>query len=209
MTRTAAITDGVSTAARWHLVARLFERPHADWHAAIGVLAREMDDGALQALVEVAASVGEGAYLAILGPGGVVSAREVGHVGAFRDPGWVLSDLRRFYEAFGYAPRGEDPIDHVAAELGFVAYLHLKETHALAAGDADAAQVTAEAREAFATAHLAPFMASLARRLDGAPGHFAAAASLAASWLPAVPLPAGDDVPDPLADGCAGCVGEG
>jgi hypothetical protein len=53
-----------------------------------------------------------------------------------------LSDLARYYEAFGYRPRGEDPLDHVAVEVGFVAYLHLKEALALANEDDEGASVT-------------------------------------------------------------------
>ena len=100
-------------AARWRLLGLLFERPRDGWRAEVRGLAAEVDDPRLQTATNEIADFGEGAYLAVLGPGGSVSPREVGYR-PMGDPGKILSGLRTVYEAFGYRPRAEDPPDHVA-----------------------------------------------------------------------------------------------
>jgi len=209
MTRTTIIPDAIGEAARWHLLALLFERPRPGWALEVQSIAREVPDLLLRSVADAAVEATEGEYLRVLGPGGQVAAREAGHAG-MRDPGWVLADLARYYDAFGYAPGSEDPLDHVAVEVGFVAYLHLKEALARACHDDEAAGITRDAREAFVREHLATFAASLARRLgpDDA-GHLAGAADLLAARMPAVPgALADEDEVDPLADGCGVCPTE-
>jgi hypothetical protein len=194
--------ERMAEAARWRLLGLLLERPRSGWYEEVAALAREVQDTALQSVADAARAEREGEYLRLLGPGAPVSPREVAYRG-LADPGWVLADLRRFYDAFAYRPRAEDPIDHVAVETGFVAYLLLKEEAARAAGDDAAAHTTASAREAFVATHLAAMARSLAHALApyGASGVATAAALLAAR------VPAGDaaafaaDV-DPC-DGCA------
>jgi hypothetical protein len=206
-TKTTMIPDAIAEAARWHLVARLFERPRAGWVDDVRALAREIADPVLRAIAAGVSEASEGAYLGIFGPGGRVSPREAGHAG-FRDPGWILADLARCYDAFGYAPRAEDPLDHLAVEAGFVAYLHLKEARARACADQEAGEVTRAAREAFAREHLAPLAAGLAVRLaDEEPTPFAATADWLVAHLPLVEIPtAGAGASDPLAQGCGACV---
>jgi hypothetical protein len=206
MTPVSVIPDAVAQAAGWHLLALLFERPRPGWEWEVAALARELPDVVLRAVAEGAATATEGEYLRVLGPGGRVSPREVGHHG-FSDPGWILSDLTRYYHAFGYMPRSEDPLDHVAVETGFVAYLHLKEALARSLSDEDAVAVTRAAREAFVRDHLAVLAGSLARRLgpDGA-GYLAGAADLLAARIPERDRRVLDeDEVDPLADGCGAC----
>ena len=72
-----------------------------------------------------------GAFLALLGPGGPVSAREIGHR-PVADPGHLLATLQACYQAFAYAPVTEEAPDHVSVEVGFMAYLRLKQAFALA-----------------------------------------------------------------------------
>jgi hypothetical protein len=205
MTSTSILSDEMTEAARWHLFARLFERPIPGWHGEVHALATEMTDPILRAVAEQATALDEGGYLASLGPGGRVSPREAGHCG-WRDPGWVLSDLARYYEAFGYRPRGEDPLDHVAVEVGFVAYLHLKEALALANEDDEGASVTREARDAFVREHLATLVVSLSRRLTVEDGHLAAAMDLLAARVPMGDVSvSSEERPDPLDAGCNGC----
>jgi hypothetical protein len=203
MKRVSAVADGFAEAARWRLLGLLLERPRPGWHEEVARLAFEIDDPALCAVARSAARASEGTYLRLLGPGGAAPAREVGYAG-LRDPGWVLANVRRYYDAFGFAPRAEDPVDHVAVEVGFVGYLHLKEALARAESDERAGAVTATARAEFLRAHLATIAAPLARRLTGDDSHLAAAAELLAARVPAAPEVA---VPgeDPLAGGCGAC----
>jgi hypothetical protein len=205
MTRVSVISDEITASVCWHLAARLLERPYGSWRADVAALAHEVPDPALRAAAVAAAATSEGAYLAALGPGAPVSPREAGHAG-LRDPGWILAELARCYEVFGYAPRIEDPLDHVAVEVGFVAYLHLKEALARGRGDDEAVAVTREAREAFARDHVAPLAAGLARRLGGAaPPHLAGVVDWLVARLPAVEV-ASTAAPDPLAGGCGACT---
>jgi hypothetical protein len=203
MTRTAAIPGAIAEAARWRLLGLLLERPRPSWRAEVAALVPEVDDAALAAASTRALAAHEGEYLALLGPGGVASPREAGHCG-FGDPGWVLSELTRHYEAFGYAPRTEDPLDHVAVEVGFVAYLHLKEALALSCEDEEAAAVTRAARDAFLAGHLASIATSLAAALDGAPSYLADVTRALAARVPPGAQRAAADA-DPLAGGCGAC----
>jgi nitrate reductase assembly molybdenum cofactor insertion protein NarJ len=205
MSGAACITDTIAEAARWHLLGVLFERPRPRWRTELSALAGEVADPALRAAAELVRAGTEGAYLAALGPGGACSPREVAYCG-LRDPGWVLADLARYYRAFGYGPRAEDPLDHVAVEVGFVAYLHLKEALARDGGDDDAAAVTAAARAGFVSEHLAVMAGPLARRLGASgAGHLAAAADLLAARVPASPVAEGAGA-GPTDDGCGGCA---
>jgi hypothetical protein len=177
MMRTTAITDAVEEAARWRLAALLLERPRAGWLEEVRALAGEVHDPGLQAAAAHAPDASEGDYLALLGPGGAVPAREVAYRRG-RDPGWLLSDLARFYEAFAYRPLAEDPVDHFSVEAGFVGYLWLKEAIALSAANSAAAGVAAEARTSFVSEHLAGVTQAFAQRLSAAgdASHLAGAA---------------------------------
>ena len=65
----------------------------------------------------------------ILGPGGPAPGREVSYRG-WVQPGYMLSELSSYYEAFSYKPMTKEVPDHVAVETGFIAYLRLKEAFA-------------------------------------------------------------------------------
>jgi hypothetical protein len=201
MSRVTRVPDAIAEAARWHLLGVLFERPRAR-RTDLRALAGEVPDPALRAAAELVGAGTEGTYLAALGPGGTCSPREVAYCG-LRDPGWVLADVARYYQAFGYLPRAEDPLDHVAVEVGFVAYLQLKAALARERGDEEAAAVTTAAREAFVREHLATMAAPLARRLGAAgASHLAAAADLLAARVGPGVEDAGADSED---DDCGGC----
>jgi nitrate reductase assembly molybdenum cofactor insertion protein NarJ len=165
---TSRVADGIARAARWRLLGLLLERPRAGWSAEIERLAAEIDDPTFRAAASAARDTSEGEYHALLGPGAPLSPREASVLG-LGDPGWNLSELARFFEAFGFVPRAEDPPDHVAVEVGFVGFLELKESLAWAYGDAEAAQTVAAARSAFVARHLAPLVARLERALEIAP----------------------------------------
>jgi TorA maturation chaperone TorD len=178
----------LTAAAEWRLLALLFERPRAAWREEVQVLMHEISDQALRSAAAAALrSASEGSYLALLGPGGAVSPREVSYR-PFEDPGWLLADLSRTYEAFAYRPRAEDPLDHVSVEIGFVGYLHLKEAFARAIGEGQAAASTAEAREKFLQQHLASFTQPFHERLAAAgDSYLIATARLLAAKTPTPP----------------------
>lgn len=150
-------------AAEWRLIGLLFERPRAEWWGLVARLAGEIEDPRLRAAGEAAHDASEGVYLDVLGPG-ALSARAVAYVPSVQ-PGLHLARLAAFYEAFAYRPAGEDPPDHLAVQAGFFAYLRFKQAYALANGDAEHAQVTAEAAESFRAEHLVPCAAGVAHAL--------------------------------------------
>ncbi|MEW6271129.1 MAG: molecular chaperone TorD family protein [Thermodesulfobacteriota bacterium] len=177
------VSDGIARAARLRLLGLLLERPRPGWRDELVRLAMEIDDPPLRAAVAAARTASEGQYLALLGPGAPFSPREASVVG-LGDPGWMLAEIARCYEAFGYTPRAEDPPDHVAVETGFVGFLELKESLAWASGDAEAACTVAAARAAFVERHLAPLVARLARCLEAAPAsHLALAVDVLAARI--------------------------
>lgn len=171
-------------AAEWRLRGILLERPAEGWRSEIATLAAETGDESLRRLAQRRlAEASEGEYLAALGPGGTASPREAAYAG-LRDPGWILADLARFYEAFGYRPRAEEPPDHVAVEVGFVAYLWLKEVFARERGEGEAAATTRAARERFLAEHLAELAVPLARKLEAADSLLAPVAAEIAAHVP-------------------------
>jgi hypothetical protein len=156
----------LQAAAQWRLIALLFEPPEGEWRGQIAGLAAEVDDPQLQQAA--GAALGEATctlYHSTLGPGGPAAAREVSYLRAIL-PGPMLSELAAFYEAFGYRPALAEPPDHVAVEVGFVAYLRLKEAYAVAQEQWEHAAMVSEAAGQFQQEHLAqlaePLAASLA-----------------------------------------------
>jgi nitrate reductase assembly molybdenum cofactor insertion protein NarJ len=157
--------EALSQAAAWRLAGLLLERPRPGWHRDVEALAAEVACPCLQAAAKQSREAGEGAYLGLLGPGGKVSPREA----AYRpkeDPGQVLADIAGFYRAFSFAPRAEDPIDHVSVEGNFAGYLCLKTAYALREGDTEAADTARRALHLFVEEHLGPFARELAGRLE-------------------------------------------
>jgi nitrate reductase assembly molybdenum cofactor insertion protein NarJ len=161
------VSDLLREAAEWRLIGLLFERPRGDWWAQVASLARICAEPDLRAASAQTQEATEGVFLAILGPGGTASPREVAYRKA-ADPGQVLSDLQAFYRAFAFEPATEEPPDHVSVEAGFVGYLRLKEAYAVARNDAESARITAEAASRFLDEHLSTYAGPLARALKGA-----------------------------------------
>jgi hypothetical protein len=158
----------VEEAAAWRLLGRLFECPSAEWRTDLEALSREVGDEALSRAVGLAATEAtEGQYHSVFGPGGPAPPREV----SYRDSielGSVMSSLFAYYDAFGYRPAlGESP-DHVAVEIGFLAFLRLKEAFAIADEDGERAAITADAAESFRSEHLSLVSGRLAEQLAGA-----------------------------------------
>jgi hypothetical protein len=183
-----ATAAALASAAEWRLMGLLLERPHADWRHLVGRLGEEVSDRDLRRAVETVGDASEGFYLALLGPGGDVPSRLVGYR-RFSDPGWVLSDLARFYDAFAFRAESEDPPDHVAVALQFVSYLFLKEAFARGCGDTDAMAVTVSARDRFIEEHLQPVVHPLANRLAPIAPEYLVMTTRALAARVAVPLP--------------------
>ena len=198
-------------AAEWRLLGLLLERPRGRWWDEVAQLATTCADAMLGEAAGHAARATESAYLEWLGPGGCVSPRESGHR-ASTDPGHLLAELGAFYDAFQYRAQTEEPPDHASVEAGFMAYLCLKEAHALAQGDTAAAEVTAEAAARFRQEHVAAMAESLAQALSPAPPYLSSSAAVLLRRVgPRPPSLEGGWAPHGLDAACLSCgdLGEG
>jgi nitrate reductase assembly molybdenum cofactor insertion protein NarJ len=170
MTETAAITDPevqrlLGEATAWRLLGLLFERPRGGWWQEVEMLSPAVADPEIRAAADAAREgANESLYLALLGPGGPISLREVTYRG-MEDPGHIIADIRAFYEAFMFHPETEEAPDHLAVEAGFLGYLCLKEAYARARGTEDEAEVAAQAVARFCEEHLSPLAWPAAERL--------------------------------------------
>ncbi len=177
------VTALLAQAAGWRLLSALLERPRDGWRKEILALARETADGELAACARrIAEDASEGAYLAVLGPGGAASPREV----AYRpdsDPAAILAQLHALYQAFAYRPAAEDPPDHIAVELGFAGFLVLKRAFAEQCDDAASATLVAEGLALFRAEHLDAFAAALAERLRASDSYLRPLSAPLAAWL--------------------------
>lgn len=171
MTETAAIADPrirelLGEATAWRLLGLLFERPRERWQQEAEALCREVADPEIKVATDSAREeASQGLYLALLGPGGAVSPREVSYL-PMADPGKILSDIKAFYEAFTFHPETEEAPDHIAVEAGFMGYLCLKEAYARARGRTDEAEIAAKALARFREEHLSSLAWPLADRLE-------------------------------------------
>ena len=204
MVRMKTDTTRIAAAAEWRLIGLLLERPRRGWHEEVAQLSREVRDVPLRAAADAARGAAEGDYLHLVGPGGLVSPREVTYQ-PFADPGQLLAELATVYDAFAFRPHVEEPIDHIAVEVAFVAYLLLKEAFATARGDHEAAATTAGARQGFMESHLAALAGTFAERVESAgPSYLLPISRLLAVRVPArhsaQRLPSAD-----AADICGGC----
>jgi nitrate reductase assembly molybdenum cofactor insertion protein NarJ len=169
----------LAAAAEWRLLGLLFECPTEDWRKQVAVLAREVKDAGLRDAAEAALSqASEAGYHSLFGPGGPVPAREAGYRSTIQ-LGYLLSELSAYYHAFGYQPRTKEACDHISVEIGFLAYLKLKEAYALKCGDHEGASVAADACRQFTSEHVAAVASPLARALEGIDIPYLAAAGRA------------------------------
>jgi len=199
----AEVRDLLAEAAAWRLLGLLFERPRESWGREVEDLARELRDPELAAAVDAAKEEAtEGLYLAILGPGGIVSAREVSFRG-MEDPGRILADLKAFYEAFAFSPQTEEAPDHLAVEAGFMGYLRVKEAFARIQGQDENAAIAADAASRFRTDHLATYVRSFAERVEKAGVRYLTLAARELARLAGPPGSAATDACLPLVEeGC-------
>jgi nitrate reductase assembly molybdenum cofactor insertion protein NarJ len=207
--RVSSAGDLIREAAEWHLLSLLLSRPTAERKREVRGLGDEI---ALPRLRQVARdweeNAEEGSYLQLLGPGGIVAARAVAYR-PFADPGWMLADISRHHQAFGFHPAAEEPADHIAALADFVAYLLLKEAYARACGEDQDAALTRGAMERFIEEYLVPVAARVADRLEvcGA-GEWSAVARLLAERIPAPPREVNRPYTDADLSPCGACAGD-
>jgi nitrate reductase assembly molybdenum cofactor insertion protein NarJ len=193
----------VAEATRYRLLGRLFERPRTGWREELIALAREVKDEELGRVVEMTADASEGVYLALLGSGGPVSPREASHRG-MEDPGHILSDIAGFYEAFTFRSDREDPVDHLAVELDFVAYLSLKSAFALGLDDTEPFDITEAAKRDFLNDHLGILATRFSARLgEAGPKYIREAARMLAERFPNHCPPSA--MPECSSGECEGC----
>ena len=138
---------------RWRLMGLMLERPRTGWLEEVKALASLTEDHLLRAGADLASDATEGTYLHLFGEGGFASPREVTYR-PMGDPGQILGSIAGYYESFAFRPQAEEPIDHIAIEVGFVGYLWLKEAAALGANQQEQADVTSSARRRFIEEHL-------------------------------------------------------
>jgi len=156
-------------AAWWRLLGRLFECPSPGWRADLQRLAPEVTDFDLHAAVAAAlAEASEGQYHSVFGPGGPAPPREVSYHDTL-ELGSVMSSVAAYYHAFGYEPAMLESPDHVAVEIGFLAFLRFKQAFAIADGEEERASIAAEAAEMFRLEHLAAMSERLGALLAHAP----------------------------------------
>ncbi len=152
-------------AAEWRLLGLLFEPPSPAWREQVRALMSETASAPLRAAAQAALEEArENLFHTVFGPGGSAPAREVSCTHAV-ELGSLMAELTAYYDAFGYRPAIAEPPDHVAVEVGFIAYLRLKEAYALACEDPERAQLTAEAADRFLRQHLRVLAGPLASAL--------------------------------------------
>ena len=152
--------------AEWRLMGLLLDCPSPRWSREVAAVANEIRDERLRKVSEAAlAQASEGLYHSVFGPGGPASLREV-HYHAGVEYGSLMSDLSRFYGAFGYKPLTHEAPDHVAVEAGFIAYLKLKRAFAHWRSQPECVAVAGDAERDFTSRHLSFIAEPLARTLE-------------------------------------------
>jgi len=215
MTEAMAITDPqvqelLAAATAWRLLGLLFERPCEGWWQDVEALSRVVSDPEIRsAAAEAQLEASEGRYLALLGPGGPVSAREVTYRG-MEDPGQIMADIQAFYQAFAFQPETEEAPDHLGVEAGFLGYLCVKEAYARARGSEEEAEVAAEAAIRFRKAHLSALAWPVAERLESTGVRYLslAAATLARRSGPRPSTEGTAKARPRLCEDCLGCEEE-
>lgn len=157
--------DLLVEAAEWRLISMLFDCPTGTWFDDVKALGKQVKDKQLRRAAQSAQKqASEGLFHSVFGPGGPAPGREVSYRG-WVQPGYLLSELSTFYNAFSYEPKTNEVPDHIAVETGFIAYLRLKELYALECGDTENAEITAEASKTFVDDHLSKYAETIAKLL--------------------------------------------
>lgn len=159
-------TELLKEAAEWRLLGLLFEYPSPQWRASLKALLPSLSQQELRTIAGKAlAQATEGLHIALFGPAGTVPVREVTYQGGVQS-GYLMAELSAYYDAFGYQPRIEEAADHLSVELGFLAFLKMKQAYAVLNGDLGRAKITAEAAAAFLKQHLARQAEPVLRALE-------------------------------------------
>lgn len=176
---TQEVKDLLRESAEWRLLGLLFEYPTPLWRQSLTALLPDLSNPTLASLAEDALRYQtEGLHIALFGPAGSVPVREVAYQGGVQS-GYLVSELAAYYTAFGYSPTAEEPPDHLAIELGFLAYLKMKQALALACGDPSQASLTADAAASFRGDHLSLMAEPIAKLLPAfAPDYLIEAGSV-------------------------------
>lgn len=154
-------------AAEWRLLSLLFECPTHDWREQVAALMNDVSDTELKSAARDALDeASEGLFHHTFGPGGPAPAREATYHQTVQ-LGYLMSELQAYYNAFAFKPATAEPPDHISVEIGFVAYLKIKEAYALACRDAVRAATATESAERFIQEHLANIAQPLAEHLEG------------------------------------------
>jgi nitrate reductase assembly molybdenum cofactor insertion protein NarJ len=153
-------------AAGWRLLALLFSYPDDDWRADLSALLPSLADDGLRAIGEAAVEYSTaGMHSALFGPAGSVPVREAAHRGGVQ-LGYLMAEVAAYYDAFAFAPRTPEAGDHLSVQLDFLAFLRLKQAHAICAGSGDQEQVAAEAAATFLKEHIAVQAEPVLRALE-------------------------------------------
>lgn len=152
--------------AEWRLISLLFDCPNDKWFEDVKALAEQVTDKRLRRAARAAQNeASEGLFHSVFGPGGPAPGREVSYRG-WVPPGYLLSELSSFYNAFSFKPVTNEVPDHVAVETGFIAYLRMKEAFAVDCCDTKSEEITAEAAKRFIKEHLSKYAEQMSKILD-------------------------------------------
>lgn len=179
-------------AAEWRLLSVLFEYPGEGWRERLIAVASDVCDQRLKDASEAALQQGSaGMHHSIFGPGGPVSPREASYTNGVQ-LGYLLSEISAFYNAFAYTPDAAEPVDHISVEMGFIAYLRLKQAYALACGEHEKALIAGEAGAEFLREHIRRMASRVAESLASvAPPYLVAAGAITAERVGPAPVELG------------------
>lgn len=137
------------------LIGLLFEYPSSDWRRNLESLLPCLHKRELRASAEAALKqASEGLHHALFGPAGSVPVREVTYQGGVQF-GYLMAELSSYYEAFGFTPAGGEPVDHLSVQIGFLAFLKMKQAYAAVERHSDHVALAEEAAQNFTKEHLA------------------------------------------------------
>lgn len=177
----------------WRFLSLVLRTPDEETAAEARGLTRELPEGLrgrAAAMLDLPLNDWEDEYHSVLGPGGCPATESAFDRSTIASRGPLLAEIAAFYEAFAYA--GDRAVhevpDHIAVELGFLAYLAVKVAFALQEGREEETRVTLDAYERFLRTHPAFWVEPFADRLSASGSAFyAGAADLLRETIEAAP----------------------
>ncbi len=156
----------IREAAEWRTISLLFDCPSNEWFTHVRDMGRQIDDPILKKAARAAQrEASEVLFHSIFGPGGPPPGREISYRG-WVQPGYMLSELSSFHDAFQYKRVTDEAPDHVSVETGFISYLRLKEAFANECKDVENAKITADASRTFIAEHLSKYSEQISKILS-------------------------------------------